>query len=87
MSNPLNRPRVRPTRNPLNRRFSFFAWKGHLIEMVNYSPYPWRALIDGEIRGSFAGSLTQAKRAAKDLIAERLTAQKLRETKNVTPAK
>jgi len=38
-------------------------------------PYAWRISIDGEIRTSFAGTLIQAKRHARDLINRDMMAQ------------
>jgi len=52
----------------LKKRFSFFQYKGHQVEMVTYPPYPWRIAIDGHIVASVAGKLTEAKRFAKKLI-------------------
>jgi hypothetical protein len=63
-------------RKPTNRkqfksRRSFFRYKGHQVEMVTHPPYAWRILIDDTLRASFAGTLIQAKRHARDLINHR----------------
>jgi len=59
----------KPTkRKNLKRRLSFWAYKGHQVEMVTQPPYAWRISIDGRLIASFAGTLIQAKRHARDLI-------------------
>jgi len=59
----------KPTkRKNLKRRLSFWTYKGHQVEMVTQPPHAWRISIDGWLIASFAGTLIQAKRHAKDLI-------------------
>jgi hypothetical protein len=66
----------KPTkRKNLKRRLSFWTHKGHEVEMAMTPPYAWRISIDGKIRTSFAGTLIQAKRHARDLINRDIMAQ------------
>ena len=66
----------KPTkRKNLKRRLSFWTYKGHQVELMTQPPYAWRISIDGEIRTSFAGTLIQAKRHARDLINRDMMAQ------------
>ena len=59
----------KPTkRKNLKRRLSFWTYSGHQVELVTQPPYAWRISIDGRLIASFAGTLIQAKRHAKDLI-------------------
>src|SRR5215471_8146712 len=66
----------KPTkRKNLKRRLSFWAYKGHQVEMVTQPPYAWRISIDGRLIASFTGTLIQAKRHANDLISRGVMAQ------------
>jgi hypothetical protein len=66
----------KPTkRKNLKRRLSFWTYKGHQVELVTQPPYAWRISIDGRLIASFAGTLIQAKRHAKDLISRGVMAQ------------
>jgi hypothetical protein len=56
----------------MKRRFSFFPYKGHCVEMVTSGPYPWRISVDGEVKASITGTLIQAKRLARELVNETL---------------